>query len=201
MPATIMPDVDPVADPPNRDDEQSFDSPESFTELVRQHHRSIRVFLGRFVRSAEDVDDLAQEVFLTAFRSLDQYDASSPFGAWLFGIARNRALHHLRTELRRRQREANSAQIALAEARLRQAEECDLEETTQENRALQDCLQELPRNSRRLVDDFYFSGRTAVEIARERELKDATVRMTLLRIRRALADCIQRRVPGRERPQ
>ena len=173
-------------------------SREAFAQLVRDHHECVRAYLRRFVRSVDDADDLAQDVFLTAFRGLNEFDFSAPFGAWLMGIARNRALHHLRSELRRRKREANGLLVAMAEARLRQIELFDAEESEQELIALRDCLDQLPRNSREFVDQFYFSHRSAVEIAREREMKETAVRMTLMRIRRALADCIKQRNSQRE---
>jgi RNA polymerase sigma-70 factor (ECF subfamily) len=48
-------------------------SVEAFSELLRQHHTHVRAYLDSLVRHAEKVDDLAQDTFLTAFRSIAQY--------------------------------------------------------------------------------------------------------------------------------
>jgi RNA polymerase sigma-70 factor, ECF subfamily len=196
----IMTDALPTTELAGLIDQALGGSREAYAELVRRHQRSVRMYLGRFVHSADDADDLAQEVFLAAFRGLEEFDPSAPFGPWLMGIARNRALQHLRSELRRRRREANGVQIALAECRVQQAEERDAERDRSESDALRECLEKLPHNSRRLVDEHYLSGRTAADIARERNATAGAIRMMLLRIRRALADCMRRRLDLRETP-
>lgn len=166
---------------------------EAMAELVRRHERVVRLYLARFVATAADADDLAQEVFLTMFRDLDSYDSDAPFTAWLLTIARNRALHHLRSEVRRRRREGDAVRLNLARAQVEAAEADDPQNAERELIALRDCLDGLPPNSRRLVDAFYFAGQSAEQIAARRDAKAGTVRMTLLRIRRSLADCIEQR--------
>lgn len=195
-----MTDVEQTADLADLVDGAMRGSREAFAELVQRHHHAVRAYLSRFVRSLDDADDLAQEVFLTAFRGLEDFDFSRSFVGWLMGIAKHRALHHLRTESRRRRRETNSLQIALAKIRLQQAEQYHAVNNLQETQALRACLEELPKNSRKLIKEFYFDDCKAADIARVRGVKDGTIRMTLLRIRRALADCMQRRIGMREPP-
>ncbi len=55
----------------------------------------VRGYLRRFV-SVDEVDDLLQIVFLEVWRSRSRVDSGRPFEAWLFGIARKRAIDHLR---------------------------------------------------------------------------------------------------------
>jgi len=57
------------------------------------------------------VDDLAQEVFITMYRSLATYDGRVPLIAWLIGIARHRKLAYLRDEARRVNREGGDLEI------------------------------------------------------------------------------------------
>jgi RNA polymerase sigma-70 factor, ECF subfamily len=61
--------------------------------------------LYRYIRSRlqprfEFVDDLVQEVFLTAWRSLPQYRGQSPLKSWILGIARHKVEDHYRERLR-----------------------------------------------------------------------------------------------------
>jgi RNA polymerase sigma-70 factor (ECF subfamily) len=61
--------------------------------------------LHRYIRSRlqprlEFVDDLVQDVFLTAWRSLPQYRGQSPLKSWLLGIARHKVEDHYRDRLR-----------------------------------------------------------------------------------------------------
>ena len=50
----------------------------------------------RMVRERELAEDLAQEVFLKAYRALDTYDHQRKFSSWLFKIAHNSTIDHLR---------------------------------------------------------------------------------------------------------
>jgi RNA polymerase sigma-70 factor (ECF subfamily) len=71
-------------------DEQSFD-------LLLQRYRSPLVnFLYRMVRSREQAEDLAQEVFIRVYRAREEYVPSAKFTTWLFRIATNLALNSLR---------------------------------------------------------------------------------------------------------
>ena len=71
-------------------DEQSF-------ELLLQRYRTPLVnFIFRMVRSREQAEDLAQEVFIRVYRAREEYVPSAKFTTWLFRIATNLALNSLR---------------------------------------------------------------------------------------------------------
>ncbi|MEM7228469.1 MAG: sigma-70 family RNA polymerase sigma factor [Planctomycetota bacterium] len=67
-----------------------------FEILVREHADMLVAYLRSLVSDTASVDDLFQETMLTAWRRLDDYDRSRPFGPWLRGIARNLSLAHFR---------------------------------------------------------------------------------------------------------
>jgi RNA polymerase sigma-70 factor (ECF subfamily) len=72
----------------------------AFRDLVVQYHaRVFRIALG-YTRDAAESEDIAQEVFLRAYRSLWSYDTDRPFAAWLFTIAANVALSRLKKNRR-----------------------------------------------------------------------------------------------------
>jgi RNA polymerase sigma-70 factor, ECF subfamily len=198
---TILPGTPCVDDVARWLEQARAGSHEAFAELVRRHHRLVRVFLARFVRAPEAVDDLAQEVFLSAYRSLDDFDRRASWQTWLLGIARHRALHYLRGEARRHRREQRRLAEALDEWQRQQAEVegFALEGVEAEVAALRACLQQLPPASLQVIKDHYYEGHTAEEIAVRLGRKGGAVRMLLLRLRHALRDCIQRRLAGEER--
>jgi len=77
------------------------DDRHAFGELVRQHQSAVRGFLRRLTGGQQALaDDLAQETFLEAYRSLSRFHGESTFATWLHGIAYNRF-----RSSRRRQRE------------------------------------------------------------------------------------------------
>jgi len=75
---------------------------EEFAELVRRHQSHVFAILYRYERDAQKLEDLAQETFVKAWRSLGQFDGRAPFQHWLSRIAVHAALDHLRRERRHR---------------------------------------------------------------------------------------------------
>ena len=55
----------------------------AFAQLVRSHQSRVFRLAGRFFRQREDVEDVAQETFLTAWRRLGTYEARAPFEHWI----------------------------------------------------------------------------------------------------------------------
>jgi RNA polymerase sigma-70 factor, ECF subfamily len=67
-------------------------------ELVRLFHRPIFRFVSRMTGHEQDAEDITQETFVKAFRSLDRVDTTRPLINWLFTIARRTALNHFRSK-------------------------------------------------------------------------------------------------------
>lgn len=82
-------------------------SREAFADLVRRHERRVYGLVFRMVRDHSDADDLAQEVFLTAFKSIASFRHGSSFYTWLYRIAVNTSL----TFLKKRSREKDRAEF------------------------------------------------------------------------------------------
>lgn len=72
--------------------------PSAFAELVRLHQRRVFRLAGRFFRRREDIEDLAQETFLTAWRKLGTYRARAPFEHWLTRVCLNCCYARLRKQ-------------------------------------------------------------------------------------------------------
>lgn len=172
-------------------------SKDAFARLVTAHHGAIRAYLGRFSRDRAVVDDLAQDVFIAAWRSLAGYAGDAPLRIWLFGIAQNRGLKHLRDSARRRLHEGRPLEAVLP-GWLERTETEDLDRQERTLTALRACLGQLPPHSARIVDDYYFKGRTTAEIADETGRRRDNVWVVLMRIRQALRDCVQGRLAGDE---
>jgi len=78
------------------------DTKKLFETLVREHADMLTIYLTSALGDVPDVDDLFQETMVVAWRRLDDFDHTRPFGAWLRGIARNLLLAHRREQSRRR---------------------------------------------------------------------------------------------------
>jgi len=176
-------------------------STEAFTRLVQLHQARVRAFVSRFVREDDVADDLAQEVFISAFRALKDWRPEGAFSSWLFVLARNRALEHLRSERRRRAREASAFRLAVSRWDQERLEAMEGREESEGKRmeALSECLRSLPSHSASLVREVYFERRGPAEVARVLGRTQGVMRMTLLRIRQALRRCLEGRLALSER--
>jgi RNA polymerase sigma-70 factor (ECF subfamily) len=70
--------------------------PDAFAALVRMHQRRVFRLVGRFFRRPEDIEDAAQDTFLTAWKKLATYRATAPFEHWLTRVCLNCCYEKLR---------------------------------------------------------------------------------------------------------
>ena len=68
----------------------------AFDDLVKKHGAPIRRLVLRYVKNEEDAKDVAQRAFVRAFEKLDTFRGEASFRTWLFRIAINLALNHVR---------------------------------------------------------------------------------------------------------
>jgi RNA polymerase sigma-70 factor (ECF subfamily) len=169
---------------------------EAFGELVRQHHRVVRAMLARYLRDDNEIDELSQRVFVSAFRSLSKFRGESSFASWLVAIARHQAAMYIRGEVRRRQRETSAAEIAMAAWTNELTRDAD--EPADKLEALTECLDRLPQTSRDVVQKFYFERAAIDSIAQQQGRSAGAIRMMLMRIRQALANCVSNRLAASE---
>jgi len=69
----------------------------AFEEIVRRHQRRVYAVALRIVRAHDVADDVSQEAFVRAWRSLDRFEAGRPFAPWVCRIAANLAINHVRS--------------------------------------------------------------------------------------------------------
>jgi RNA polymerase sigma-70 factor (ECF subfamily) len=68
----------------------------AFRELVRRYERPVFSLVFRMVRDRETAEELAQETFIKVLNNVDRYQPQFKFSSWLFKIANNIAIDHLR---------------------------------------------------------------------------------------------------------
>ena len=143
---------------------------EAYAELVRRRQSSVRGLLRRLCRDPALADDLAQQVFLTAWRTLSGLKAPAAFGAWLRRLTVNRWLMDARVR-----REAPLPEAALES--LDEAREAPLGERLDLDRA----LAQLPRDVRVCIVLAYVERMSHAEISAATGLALGTVKSHISR--------------------
>jgi RNA polymerase sigma-70 factor (ECF subfamily) len=72
------------------------DDKAAFEELIRRHQQRVFAVAGRILRKREDVEDIAQQVFVKAYFSLKRFDQRAAFSTWLYKITVNECWDLLR---------------------------------------------------------------------------------------------------------
>jgi RNA polymerase sigma-70 factor (ECF subfamily) len=143
---------------------------------------------------AEAVDDVAQDALVLAWQKLAEFEPGGEFGAWVVQIARRLVANERRKEARRSRILAGEVTDLL----LQLAPEADAPLTRLERAealaALRGCLGELPSPGRELIRWRYFDHLSPGTIAGHLGRSSNYVRQSLLRLRRALSECLEHRL-------
>jgi len=172
--------------------------PNDIASLIRAHQAEIYRYLRYLGADAATAEDLVQETFLAVLRSgRVPADTEAGRAAWLRGVARNLFLQWCRRQRTAAVR-ADSESVERAEATwgavfLRQGDGFDYME------ALRACYGALPAQERRVVDQRYAHQMSRADMAKANDLSEDGVKSVLRRIRRALAECVRRRLRLAER--
>jgi RNA polymerase sigma-70 factor (ECF subfamily) len=160
----------------------------AFSEIVRRHHRAVRSFLLVRMSNVHDSEDLAQEVFLTAFQQLGSFDGNRPIGPWLRGIA-----HNL---LRNFQRKKSALAVG-GDAELETLIQTEIDNRQSNGReadlfsALMECVGELPAEDQMIVKQRYIEEQSIMDLSRSLGKKHSAVTMRLHRLRQGLIACAE----------
>ncbi len=164
---------------------------EAFGELVRRNESWVRGFLRSRIRDWSAADDLAQDVFVTAFRRVKSFRGESGFEGWLRGIAVN----HLRNFVRKRREQCIGGTEELQLLIDRSTESfLDGADESRALDALQNCLARIDGPSRELLTERYVIGRTVREISASSGRGYSALTMQLHRLREVLAACVERKL-------
>ena len=156
----------------------------AFEELYRLHHRRIYALALRMIREPGRAEELTQDAFVEAWRSLSSFRGESAFGTWLHGLAARVVLKGMRTDRRWEERNEAAADLAayLSEAR-RSLPETGL--------ALEKAIASLPDGARAVLVLHDVEGYRYEEIARLLGVALGTVKAQLHRARKLVMEALQ----------
>jgi RNA polymerase sigma-70 factor (ECF subfamily) len=77
--------------------------PRAWEDLVRRYQSAMIALAFQFTGDREEARDLAQDIFVRLYRTLDQYDPTRPARTWIYSLARNICIDHYRRRRKSRQ--------------------------------------------------------------------------------------------------
>lgn len=162
----------------------------AFDLLVIKYQQRIMNVISRFVNDFAEVQDLAQETFIKAYRALPNFRGDSAFYTWLYRIGINTAKNHLVARSRR----PPSGDVDATEAEYYEGESALKDQATPERIALTDeigkvvfdAIEQLPEDLRMAITLRELEGLSYEEIAEAMECPIGTVRSRIFRAREAI---------------
>jgi len=164
----------------------------AFDLLVSKYQRKIFRLLSRLIRDSTEIEDVAQEAFIKAYRALPNFRGESAFYTWLYRIAINTAKNYL-VSLGRRAPTTTEADIEDAETfddgdHLRDLNTPDsMLLTKQVAEAVNRAIDQLPEDLRTAIVLRELEGLSYEEIAESMRCPIGTVRSRIFRAREAIA--------------
>ncbi len=174
-----------------RGDKRAFDL------LVVKYQRKLARLLSQFIHDAAEVEDVTQETFIKAYRSLSSFRGDSAFYTWLYRIGINAAKNFLVAQKRRASATTNEFDIEAAEnfeegSQLRELNTPENELMSKQiAQTVHQALQALPEELRSAITLREIEGLSYEEIASIMSCPTGTVRSRIFRAREAIADKLQ----------
>ena len=170
---------------------------EAFEELVRRHQHRVFAVAAGILRQREDVEDIAQQVFVKAYFSLKRFDQRAAFSTWLYKITVNECWDLLR----KRKVRPLIYESDLSEDQARQfgapderkAREPDISEKLEARQRVERLLEGLDERDKTMLVLKEVEGFAVEEIAQILDLNANTVKVRLFRARRRIVSQARKR--------
>ena len=162
-----------------------------FETLVRRYQTRILSHVARMVGSREDALDLSQEIFLKVFGALDRFNPEFRFSTWLFRIAGNAAIDHLRKRKPRTiplETTDSDGHVSSPEYKSSDLDPFGRLRNTERGDAIARAIADLPAEFRELIALRHFTGLSYEEIAEVKNMPLGTVKNKLFRARAVLKE-------------
>ena len=167
----------------------------AFDLLVKKYQHKILGLIGRYISDHAEVQDVAQEAFIKAYRALGKFRAESAFYTWMYRIAINTAKNHLVSRGRRppgSDLDINDAEIVDMSGRLADIETPEASiARDQLEAAVFEAIENLPDDLRTAITLRELDGLSYEDIAQIMHCPVGTVRSRIFRAREAVDQHIQ----------
>ena len=163
--------------------------PSRFIAALTRHQPALEAFCYAQLGHRQDAQEVLQATCVKLWEKSADWDPATAFLPWAFAVARFTVLSHIRDQMRERLIFDEDVLLAMAEDT-----EAVAEQFEERREALGNCLQKVKPDQRHLLQEHYIAGRTLRELTETTGRSVSAVKMTLLRLREQLSNCIERQL-------
>jgi RNA polymerase sigma-70 factor, ECF subfamily len=175
----------------------------AFRELIDDHRDRVFNITYRMLGNRAEAEDVAQEVFITVFKTIESFREESKFSTWLYRVTVNHCKNRIKYLARRHDRDkdeldetSQQTNGAISGLPVRAAQPDKALASAQMEKLLQQAIAELDEDQREVVILRDVEELSIEEICEITELPDGTVKSRLHRARLVLRKKMQRHVDG-----
>ncbi len=152
-----------------------------FSFIVEKYQDIVFSIALKVLKNREDAEEMAQESFIKAYKSLNTFKGTAKFSTWLFRITYNTCISHVR---KKKQHFVSTDDIEIGN----EADEFNLDGIPEENRAkyIKIAMGKLPEEEYTLVLLYYFEDQSIEEISKVTNLSTSNAKVKLFRARKKL---------------
>lgn len=153
----------------------------NFSFIVEKYKDIVFSIALKVLRNREDAEEMAQESFIKAFKSLHTFKGKAKFSTWLYRITYNNCISEVR---KKKLKYVSTDDVQIPD----EPEEINLDGIPEENRSkyIKAALEKLPEVEYTLVLLYYFEDKSIEEIAKITRISESNVKVKLFRARKKL---------------
>ena len=153
----------------------------AFSYIVEKYQDIVFSIALKVLRNRDDAEEMAQESFIKAYKSLHTFKGNAKFSTWIYRITYNTCISELR---KRKMHFASTEDIEIKD----ETKEINLDGIPEENRAqaIKEAMDQLPEDEYTLVLLYYFEEQSVEEISKVTGLSESNTKVKLFRARKKL---------------
>lgn len=162
----------------------------AYTDLVKRHQRFVFTLAMRFAKGREDAEEIAQDCFIKAYRSLASFQGQSKFSTWLYSIVYTTAM----TFLRKKRVATDSIDDENIHIQVENHSGYDVNNAENKSKSfyLNQAIEQLLPDDAIIITLFYKGEQSLEEIGQALGMEANTVKVKLFRARQRLKEKLER---------
>ena len=156
----------------------------SFGFLVDKYQNMVFTLAIKMLKNREDSEEVSQDAFIKAYKSLSQFNGESKFSTWLYWITYNSCLDRIKTN----SKFINDVELneVTSNEVLQASTVFDSLEHKERSEIIQECMNKLPEDERVIIHLFYFEELSLKEIIEVVSISEGNLKVKLYRARKKL---------------